>query len=494
MTKINTTRAGMLRNCLAFIILLCLNGCENDFVTGESITPRKQSTPMVPRVLVNGVPLAFKEAAPEFNGNTVMVPAAETLRRIGYTTQYEVSTNTFVSTKGAKKITLALNKNEAVVHGTKVALQKVPYLKNGTLMVEPTLFEYISAILAEYDQGSASVQLYYYDELDYGLYFYGHQPDGHQDAVGCQKFVPGQNNRYFDPDKPTIIWLPGWQKDGVINKHRPSFHLNKIGISKFVQNDWIEKGWNVAMYYWVPLADELFPFDAESKINAATNNTVGMRWKKADGSYVTEDTPTIPVAALFAAVYKSLVSVQNNPKIRLAGSSFGGQVALHGAERLLNDGVRPLPSRIALLDMAWTHNYVNNQKLYTNRITARAVKALSPEVPIAYFRTSILTTFFTPKELIEEAAFQEMVFKYASVTDFEFKHTAITRHYFWSIAHAPPVARDHQNRIVGEGLSASTSLESLKNMMGSRYHWQHIEGNHTFDPGDDVFERQDGPI
>jgi hypothetical protein len=143
--------------------------------------------------------------------------------------------------------------------------------------------------------------------------------------------------------------------------------------------------------------------------------------------------------------------------------------------------------------MAWTSNYVDNQSLYTTEITRRAAQALSPLIPMEYYRTSLLTTFFTPDELIEEAAFQEMVFDYAGTWGIELKHTVITYHYFWSLEQDAPPAQDNNQQSVGVALSAKTDDFTLRQMMGIQYHWQHIEGRTTIDPSDDVFERQNGP-
>lgn len=467
---------------------LIFSSCQEE----PTITPQAS---IVPRVLVNGVPLEFDYVQPDLNEQLVMIPAKDVFERLGYTCTLSYRDRSLVCIKDAETVVFTAGELQAILNQTAIYQLVSPYFKDGELLVEARFLEELASILLEWDEETASLQIYDYDELDYGLYFYDNEPNGwgNWDAVGCQKFVAGQENLFYDPSKPTIIWIHGWQNGGVSSKSRPGFHLNRDGIDKFVQEEWIEQGWNVAIFHWVPFADELLPNDAESKINSATNNSVDMRWKKADGSYVTEGMPTEPIAELFAQAYGELAEIQTNPIIRLAGSSFGGQVTLHGVERIKNNGITPLPSRIALLDMAWTLNYVNNEALYTNEITARAAQALSPLIPIEYYRTSLLTTFFTPDELIEEAAFQEMVFDYAGSWGIELKHTVITYHYFWSLEQAAPLAQDNNQQTVGVALSATTDDATLRQMMGTQYHWQHIVGKNTFDPSDDVFERENGP-
>lgn len=470
------------------LVTILLNSCEDAPV----VEPQDS---VIPRVLVNGVPLQFDAREPVLNDQLVMIPAKEVFERLGYTCTFSDRDESLVCIKDSETIVFIAGELQAILNQTPVYQLVSPYLKEGELLVEARFLEELTSILLEWDEETASLQIYDYNELDYGLYFYDKEPNGwgSWDAVGCQKFVAGQENPFYDPSKPTMIWIHGWQNGGVSSKSRPGFHFNRDGIDKFVHEEWIKQGWNVAIFHWVPFADELLPYDAESKINSASNNSVDMRWKKADGSYVTENMPTEPIAELFAQAYAQVAQTQINPTIRLAGSSFGGQVTLHGVERIKNNGITPLPSRIALLDMAWTSNYVNNQGLYTTEITSRAAQDLSPLIPIEYYRTSLLTTFFTPDELIEESAFQEMVFDYAGTWGIELKHTVITYHYFWSLEQEAPPAEDNNQQTVGVALSAKTADNTLRQMMGVQYHWQHIEGTNTIDPSDDVFERQNGP-
>lgn len=94
--------------------------------------------------------------------------------------------------------------------------------------------------------------------------------------------------------------------------------------------------------------------------------------------------------------------------------------------------------------------------------------------------------------MIEQAAFQEMSFDYAGTFGIELKHTVITYHYFWSLEYPVPSAVQNNSPNIGTALSAQTSVQRIREMMGNQYHWQHVAGTNTFDPGDDIFERRDG--
>lgn len=465
---------------------LSISGCKKERIALPSPTFR---------VLINGIPMSLESSKPVFDDEIQYVPARVIMERLGYNCVESSVDKSLICTKDETSIILTANSREAIINQAEITyLLASPYYEKETMYIEAHFFENVPFCTVEWDVESESLQIYNYNELDYGLYFFDGESDtwGDWDAVGCQKFVLGEENPFYDPEKPTLIWIHGWQNGGVAARGRPSFLLDSDGINKYTHQVWKDKGWNVAIFHWLQFADELLPYNAESKINAATNNDVDMRWKKADGDYSNVLAEAIPVSELFARAYGELASVQTNNEIRLAGSSFGGQVALHGAERILNNNASLLPSRIALLDMAWTSNYVDNQELYTTEITSRAAATLSPLIPIEYYRSSALTTSFTPDELIDNSAFQEMTFDYAGVFGIELKHTIVTHHYLWSLEFGNVPAYDSDDNLVGQGLSATSSNNAVREKMGNNFHWQHMGGANTYTPEDDVFERQDG--
>lgn len=87
--------------------------------------------------------------------------------------------------------------------------------------------------------GSAAIE-----HLDYGLYWYGYNNN-------CEKFVNGQGNQYYDPSKPVVIYCHGWQNGTSVNGYaRENFHFVHGDADAFVHHSWLEKGWNMGVFYW----------------------------------------------------------------------------------------------------------------------------------------------------------------------------------------------------------------------------------------------------
>ena len=54
--------------------------------------------------------------------------------------------------------------------------------------------------------------MHYDEDSSYGLYFYGPNHEDDDDMVRAKDAV--QDTDYFDPSKPTVIWIHGWEPDG----------------------------------------------------------------------------------------------------------------------------------------------------------------------------------------------------------------------------------------------------------------------------------------
>lgn len=82
---------------------------------------------------------------------------------------------------------------------------------------------------------------------DYGLYWFGL---GNKSV----KFEEGKVNPYYDPNKPTVIYVHGWEKDTGIGNFRETFNykLNDptYGIDINIADAWIKAGWNIGIFYW----------------------------------------------------------------------------------------------------------------------------------------------------------------------------------------------------------------------------------------------------
>ena len=197
-----------------------------------------------------------------------------------------------------------------------------------------------------------------YTNLDYGLYWFGYSQ--------AQKAQPGQSNPYYSNNKPTVIYIHGWQNGSVQNKSRETLdRRGSGGPNQDLAHHWLDRGWNVGVLYWNQFADESEVKDAEAKIHVA-NGPRSMRWKSLNNGYQSGPGQSV-TDLLYAAIHDNMQNFSNS-HFRLAGHSLGNQLALSIGVRLkdavnqgsLNANLRP--DRIALLDPF----YSNGSKSYLN--------------------------------------------------------------------------------------------------------------------------------
>ncbi|WP_339095906.1 hypothetical protein ACINK0_12880 [Deinococcus sp. VB343] len=221
-------------------------------------------------------------------------------------------------------------------------------------------------LAAPYDTGRLSV----------GLYWYAPGVPEAPGGVGCLaqadgRAIPG----YYDPAKPVLIFVHGWQPGLIaqglvpgttLSTRRENFWFGAGGLN--VADLWLRSGWNIGFFHWSQLADDEhslgMPFNAQAKIWTTTygyggNEQVGMRWKTAWG-YSTEDMPRQPAGELFYEAYRSALSQwsYDGPEtVRVMGHSLGAQMVLSLAEQAAHDPALParlVPRRLILADPYWT--------------------------------------------------------------------------------------------------------------------------------------------
>lgn len=245
------------------------------------------------------------------------------------------------------------------------------------------------------------------DTLDYGLYFFS--------ATNVpQKYVKGQNNSLFNPSKSTLIYFHGWQSGSVENGFRETFdyHLNSPGYcpEELVESkSWIQKGWNMGIFYWDQFADEPEPWLAEAKIWSAAGY-VGMRYRTSSKHWQTEGVPSgASVTDLCVDAFINLAEASNGqtPKdLRFAGGSLGSQLASHCAAKLQDQASSGkvasawVPSRVALLEPFFSAQLpaVNEQDYLPHGLTPasatdQAISELQAQSGVIFelYRTSHLS-------------------------------------------------------------------------------------------------------
>lgn len=145
----------------------------------------------------------------------------------------------------------------------------------------------------------------------------------------------------FDPSKPTVIYVHGYQPRTIIRKFRESLNWNdnddEYGLDMNAADHWLKAGWNVGVFYWASYADEDYVHDAEAKI-WSHDTSVGMRYRLltqcgmgVKWRYVSSSVPC--VSEQLAAVLRRRF-LPGTASYRLVGHSLGAQVVIHAATLL----------------------------------------------------------------------------------------------------------------------------------------------------------------
>lgn len=209
-----------------------------------------------------------------------------------------------------------------------------------------------------------------FTSLDYGIYWVKCgtcRPDGKQLAL---KADPRLGANYFDPSKPTVIYVHGWQKDTVQKAERESFRslytyaaadVNLQDLSKA----WKDRGYNVGIFYWNQFADDdwgLEPRDTERKIweNGTASWKVHVSKDKWEWGNNNEKLHKTAPQLFFDSYMAAMEAYKGKPEqeVRIVGHSLGHQMAVLLTQQLADAKVSAalMPDRVALLDAAY-HDY-----------------------------------------------------------------------------------------------------------------------------------------
>lgn len=337
--------------------------------------------------------------------------------------------------------------------------------------------------------------------LDFGIYWYGL-------SNASQKAVPGVYNPYFNAAKPTVIYVHGWQKDGVINRKRETFNYAEndptYGVNVNMADAWINAGWNIGIFYWNQFADEPEVKNAETKIWTGTGPQA-MRWRQCDGTYTTTGSPTVSAAQLFYNAITANMANFSGPHLRIVGHSLGSQMA-HRTSIMLSDNVvagrinsRLQPTRVALMDPFWSKDgktYLAGR--WTGEVAREQINTLKTRgVIFERYKSSNINDFFIGDSNIPLTTMigqTELIPQWIPNTDQSARHVAAPNMYFRSFAYtAPPECFDLSTggySCSGTAASAKTTDVRIKEMMNSTYVWYQNAGAATEVPSDNMFQRQ----
>lgn len=333
--------------------------------------------------------------------------------------------------------------------------------------------------------------------LDASIYWFGK-------GNVSQKFIDGQANPYFDPKKPTIIYIHGWQDGAYKTLHRESFNPSKMnkdyGLDVNSADYWIDAGWNIGIFYWNQFSDETFVNDAEAKI-WSPSGPKGMRWRLPDGRFQTTNVPNESAAQLFVDNYKEAMKGFSGSEIRFAGHSLGNQMVINGAEiisSMVDEGQLPAnlrPNRVALLDPYWSSgakSYLNNK--WTGAVCRDYVTNLkSKGVVFEQYKTSNVDDFIVGdrnENMKKLTDYIEINTKFIPIYNIKAKHGYGRDWYFYSYAFNSP-SEMKNGEITGHiASSAKTSTSRIREIMNSNYFLEQVRGESTYTPVDDVFEEK----
>ena len=345
-------------------------------------------------------------------------------------------------------------------------------------------------------QAKAAATAVDYNALDYGLYWF-------RDQTEASKAV-GQANSYFDPTRPTVIYIHGWQKGATQARNRETFVRSQAQTTTDLTSAWKQAGWNVGLCYWNQFADEDEVKDAEAKVWVA-NGPRAMRWRNASGNY--SNGPALSAGTLCANSIANAMRGYRGTHLRLVGHSLGSQMVINVAQQLSDAvdrselPVAVRPARVALLDPAFlkdARSYLNNR--WPGEVARGVVSYLKTRNVIfeAYRSSGASSNGFIGDDnygLLKMTAFSELVSSYYQLWQFGEKHEMAVWWYFWSFAFTgPTVVRDaglppiSPFDVMARAPSAGTEDYRIRAQMGSTLRFLHEAGKNTRTPQDDSFK------
>jgi pimeloyl-ACP methyl ester carboxylesterase len=195
--------------------------------------------------------------------------------------------------------------------------------------------------------------------LDTAVYWYG--------PNDTPERATGQASKFYDPAKPTIIFVHGWAGlDDPIAKCARWTTLCPEDLcpdKRSYAEPWLQMGWNYGMYYWDQLADEHYSRDTELKIWINPSAPKGLAWKSYDPDtnevkFYEYDPSVVSVGHACSKSIQQALSGFRGTTLRFIGHSLGAQLAAHCAQVLHEEipGHPAAPTRVTMLDPWYTGN------------------------------------------------------------------------------------------------------------------------------------------
>lgn len=306
---------------------------------------------------------------------------------------------------------------------------------------------------------------------------------------------------FFDPNKPTMIFIHGDQPMTVLHHKRFDLCFNylqnngKRSPMKNTLTAW--KNWNVGIFYWSQFADDVEGKGISAFVDAIThpemkiysaNNKAGMRWAylnqqgkiafcSVSDSHCAQLPMNIagrPLGVRMLAYYSYLNAFPKNydRPIRIAGQSLGTQLAVQLAGLVADNPHAPQPSQLTLLDPYFTpglhHINVGTRRDsvadYNYHVAKKLLKE-DPNLAFSIYRTSKLSEWPTGdrnKPLENLAAYTRIC--PAFLSNAAKKQLIINEHlscaYIYFHSKALPIPAD--------GVNANSTAAAVRHLMGNK--------------------------
>ncbi len=363
-------------------------------------------------------------------------------------------------------------------------------------------------------------------KADYGIYWLKNSGNNSESAAPACRSNIGKAQclqhlkatGYFDPNKPTIIFIHGWQPDTIKNKNRFDlcYRYKQADGSNSplynTQSKW--QGWNVGVFYWNQFADETNVLSAEAKIYSSKSLN-GMRWAYLDSSGQLQycnrfvSSCIMPkqgfhyqdVLELAYNAYQNALPADYHPaQLRISGQSLGTQIAIQLTDLILHNKALPQPTRLALMDPYFSPDGLENKLQHLpisvadyNEQKIKEIEQIDPTLPIAVYRTSQVS--FAPTgnpapDLMRQIAFMRLYPQFLTGEGDALQaqlHESSIFLYFESMQSPPNDAPgSHSAHYVN---AAATNTEVLHLMHKQRYQVLNSASYHFDETDKDIFAK-----
>lgn len=336
---------------------------------------------------------------------------------------------------------------------------------------------------------TVSTQTFSCKSLDAGIYWFG---KGDQ----AQKATAMTRSTFFDPKKPTVIYVHGWQSGSHKLERRGTFNYGKYdpiyGVKVDAADAWVDAGWNIGIFYWNQISDESAPTSAEDKVWGESSVT----WKDCDGK--PQPVPGSPSDAGEFFYNEFLIAMKNyqGSNVRLAGHSLGNQLVTKLADKLetqASAGKIPenlIPKRVALIDPWWSDKSMPQNRADSLRSSIQEMKAKG--IIFEWYKTSKVNDNNGSDENLELIPIigQTEIFPdyYSSFNNMS-RHMSAPFLYFLGFKDGAPLGCGNKTSACTElAPSAATSDERMKELMMKAARWQQVDGRETAPTADNTYE------